>query len=73
MKTKEQVTAEFRAKLKALLGEYKATLAIEDLSGPNSFFPDDQMVVTIKATWDNDNNLTQEYTEINLGSYVDWE
>lgn len=71
MKTKEQVTQEFRTELQALFDRYGADLAAEDnWNGYAECGSDIRMTVYIPGIYDKENNCVREYTEIDLGRYM---
>ena len=71
MKTKEEIELSFRADLKALLAKYNARLEASDhYPGYAECGEDIRMIVDIPSVWDG-NELISDYTEIDLGRYVD--
>lgn len=72
MKSTEQVAAEFKADLHGLFDKWGAELVAEDhWSGYAECGEDVRMTVTVPAIYDTDHNCLREFTEIDLGSYVD--
>lgn len=72
MKTKEEITTEFKADLVALLDKYEAELAAEDhFTGYAECGENVRMTVVIQGKWDIFGNCLREYTEIDLGKYFD--
>ena len=71
MKPAEQVAAEFKAGLRALLDKFCAELTAKDhWRGYPECGEDVRMTVTVPAIYDADHNCLREFTEIDLGSYV---
>lgn len=71
MKTAEQTTKEFREDLQNLLNKYGAELEASDhWTGYSECGQDIRMIVTIEAIYDENNNCVQEWTEIDLGSWM---
>lgn len=69
--TSDERSAEFLAELLALLHKYNATLdAADHYRGYAECGEDVRMTVSIPATWDSDNNMVCQETELNLGKYV---
>lgn len=68
MKTKEQIEAEFRADLKALLTKYKAEINLED-AGRYSYAACEEMVVSFDAEYDGNGNTLTEYGSFSLGRF----
>ena len=77
MKTSEEIKIEFIEKLKSLLssfnGEgYKAEIRAEDhFQGYAECGSDIRMTVYIPSVHDKDGNTVREYTEIDLGNYIE--
>lgn len=67
MKTKEEMTIQFKQELTDLLAKYGAELAVEDCSRRGY---DMQMVVTIPPKWDESGEQLQEFNEISLGRFI---
>ena len=71
MKTKEQVTQEFRTELQALLDKYGADMEARDhWQGYAECGSDVRITVDVPGIYDRDNNCVREYTEIDLGSWI---
>lgn len=69
MQTIEQVKAEFLGKLKALLGEYGATIEAEDhYPGYAECGSDIRTTVDIPSVYEN-GDIVRPWTEIDLGRY----
>lgn len=72
MRTKEQTEQEFRADSKELFRKYNAGLEADAyFRGYANYGEDVRMTVDIPGIWDNEGNVLQEYTEINLGKFFD--
>ena len=70
MQTKQQVEAEFKAKLAALLAEYGTEIEAKDYyTGYAECGEDIRMMVYVDGIYDNDGNCLREFTEIDLGNY----
>ena len=71
MKTKEEVTLEFKSKLDALLTEYDAELSAKDhYSGYSECGEDVRMTVCIPVRYAFNGDCLQEWTEIDLGRFL---
>lgn len=73
MKTKEQVTAEFKADLAELLKKYSrddwaAEICLNETS--RSFYSTYNIEAYIPSLYDENGDCIREYTEINLGSNI---
>lgn len=72
MVTTEQVTRRFRAELQYLLDKWGAELSAKDhWDGYPECGEDVRMTVTVPGIYDTEHNCLREFTEIDLGSYVD--
>lgn len=76
MKTSKQIEAEFRAELQELLNKYGAEIEAKDYwQGYAECGEDVRMTVTIPSEWvytiGGIGTCTSEYTEIDLGRYVE--
>ncbi len=65
MKDSNQVAAEFRADLRAVLGKWQAEIEVEHDSRGH----DGRMVVTIPAIYEN-NEAVREWTTVDLGWWL---
>jgi hypothetical protein len=74
MKTAKEIEASFRADLKALLTKYKAEITTEDhYNGYAECGEDIRMTVNIGSVYAKDNcECIQEYTEFDLGRWIDY-
>jgi len=74
MKTSKEIEAEFRADLKALLKKYKATISLEDYSGYyNNHGENLKIAVTKQSIYDEcSSECVEEYTEFDLGRWIDY-
>jgi hypothetical protein len=71
MQTADQITQAFKAELQALLDKYGAELSARDTwEGYPECGEDVRMHVDVPAIYDADHNCLREYTEIDLGSWV---
>ncbi len=69
--TKEEVTKNFKKDLKDLLVKYNADITAKDhYMGYPECGEDIKMIVDIPGIW-KDSNQVQEWTEIDLGRYLD--
>lgn len=65
MQTQEQVTTEFKAKLKALLEEYGAEVEVTEVDCGYATRVD-SIDITVPSIWHKDGNLVRDYTTIVL-------
>lgn len=73
MITKQEITDNFMADLKNLLGRYKAEITAEDhWQGYAECGRDIRMTVSIDGQYDKDGETISEMTEIDLGTFVDY-
>jgi len=73
IKTSQQVTADFVRELKALLTKYNADIVAADhYQGYPECGEDVRMTVEIPSAYDENGELIQEYTEIDLSSSVQY-
>lgn len=72
METKSQVTQKFTEELKNLLKKYDADLSADDhFQGYAECGQDIRMTVTVPSIYDEKGETVREWTEIDLGKYVD--
>lgn len=69
MKTSDQVAAEFKAKLAALLNEYNAEVSLTE-NNDHYYTTVDGIEFTIPAVWDDDHNLISDFTTVNIGTWA---
>lgn len=70
MKTSQEITGEFKTKLRTLLAEYGAELSAKDhWTGYAECGEDVRMTVEIPSIYDKDGNCLREWTDIDLGSF----
>ena len=68
MLTKEELEAEFLAKLKTLLAEYDAEIELEDRGG-GYMGPNEYIIVYGQARYDSEGNVVREELNVELGKY----
>lgn len=70
MKTSDQVAAEFKAKLAALLNEYNAEVSLTE-NNDHYYTTVDGIEFTIPAVWDHDNDkLVSDFVVVNIGTWA---
>ena len=70
MKTKEEITKEFKVDLQNLLNKYNASMEADDLGGDDyGYYGGISIEVSIPTKYNENDNPISEYTRINLGKY----
>ncbi len=71
-KEAKEVARQFKEELNDLLKRYKATIELEDLPTNHAYsVPEKTIKVYIPADYRADGKCLSEFTEIELGSYLD--
>ena len=73
MKEAKEVAKEFKHELLLLMKKYKAIIELEDLPTKHAYsVPDKTIKVYIPADYREDGKCLAEWTEIDLGNYLDY-
>lgn len=69
MKTTEQVAAEFKEKLSALLKEYNAEVSLSE-NNDHYYTTVDGIEFTVPAVWNENNELVSDFAVVNIGTWA---